>query len=589
MEKKDRWYAFLAVLLTSLSAVCDLLNPYFFADILTNMQKKAITVQNVQWYLFGIVMGLAMCSLVFSILYSYFSTKLSINMSTNLRMQLFARTQDLSARDIDSFGGSTLLTRITSDITNVQNFLLMLFSIAIRAVCFIFGGLILSIIQLVQFQGDNTIWSITSAYALIFIFLIAMLLIVKKSLPNLAKQRQAIDYNNKIVNENILGNRIIRAFNLENRQFKKYDRGNTNLRKISIKAEGIFSIAMPLAFFMVNFATVTVLIVSGIYAKDTPKDPESIEKSLSLIGIIMSFIQYFTLIIVGLSLIGMFGYTFSRAHVSNKRIFEVINKKPEITSGEEMKKVTNGNIVFKNVSFDYHTNNETKNVLRNINLNIKQGEWLGIIGQTGSGKTTLVNLISRLYDVTDGEVLVSDTNIKNLDLESLRDNISVSLQEKVLLHGTIKSNILTGKTNATEKEIKQAADWAEATEFISKKENGFDSIVEQRGSNLSGGQKQRVSIARALIRKPKILIFDDSTSALDSITEKKILNNLYKNFKNTTVVLVSQKVRSIQSCDQIIVLDGGRIIQHGKHNELIKDNNGIYKKIYDSQNTSVEG
>ena len=593
MTKKDKIFAILAITFTMLSAVCDLLNPYFFSKILSSIQTnsftpKPITASDIDWYYFGVLVGLSILSLCFCVLYTFFSVKLSMNMSTCLRMKLFAHTQELSSADIDKIGLSTLLTRITSDITNVQSYLLMSFTIAIKAICFIIGGLILSIIQLVQFNGDSIIWTITSAYGLIFIFFIIVGLIMKKGIPIFEKTRVAIDMNNKVMSENILGNHIIRAFNLENKQFKKYEVGNKNLRKISIKAEGIFSVMMPFSFFIVNLATILIILFAGIYAKDiSPTNLQEFLDAMNLIGVIFSFIQYFVLIMIGLSLIGMIGFTFSRAKVSNRRIFEIINTEPSIKSGK--KEITNGNIKFNNVSFAYETKiGETKNVLSNINLEIKQGQWLGIIGQTGSGKTTLVNLISRLYDVSEGEVLVSDINVKDIKLDSLRSNVSVSLQEKILLHGTIKSNILAGKLNATDKEIIEAAKLSESFEFIQKKENGLDSIVEQRGNNLSGGQKQRLSIARALIKKPKILIFDDSTSALDAITEKKIINNLYKEFKGTTVVIVSQKVRSIQSCDQIIVLDNGRIVQHGKHKDLMKNENGIYKKIYDSQSMSVE-
>ncbi len=589
MEGKDKIFAACAIIFTIFASICDLMNPFVFARILNAIPQENIPVSpnSIPWYLFGIMCGLSIFSLLFAILYTLFSVKLSINISTNLRLKLFSHIQYLSSKDIDNLTPSSLLTRVTSDVTNVQTFLLNTFSIAIKSICFVIGGFTLSIIQIATFDGNPIIWSMTSAYALIIIFLIIALLLVKKGMPIFHKTRQAMDVNNAIMSENIIGNKIIRAFNLEKKQAKKYQSGNDNLRKISIRAEGLFCVIMPLSFFVMNLATVFIITFAGVYVINSkPVSLAEIKKTMDLIGIVMSFIQYFMLIMVGMTLVGMYVFTLSRGKVSSNRIFEAIETEPLIKNNKSGKKMKKGNIDFKNVSFAYF---EGKDVLKNINLSIKEGEWLGIIGQTGSGKSTLVNLITRLYDVQKGEVIVSDVNVKDLDLESLRDNISVSIQEKILLQGTMKSNILAGKQNATMSEIKQAASWAEAAEFIESKPNKYDARVEQRGSNLSGGQKQRISIARALIKRPKILIFDDSTSALDAITERKIINNLNKNFKGTTVIFVSQKVRSIQSCDQIIVLDDGKIVQHGKHNELMKDANGIYKKIYDSQAMSVEG
>lgn len=314
-------------------------------------------------------------------------------------------------------------------------------------------------------------------------------------------------------------------------------------------------------------------------------------KAGKLIGVAVSFMQYLNMIMLGMLLFSNFGYIFSRARVCGIRVFDIIDKTPQITDPQKGIKIENGNINLNNVSFAYHVdeNGHGKNAISKINLNIPAGTSLGIIGQTGSGKTTLVNLIARVYDVTEGQIKLSGHDIREIDIASLRENVAVSLQDKVILHGTIRSNIVIGKHDATDAEVVEAAKNAEAWEFISSKDGQLMSRVEQRGNNLSGGQKQRLSIARSLIKKPKILIFDDSTSALDTITERKIMNNLSKNFMGTTKIIVSQKIKSIQQCDQIIVLDDGKIVQSGMHTDLMKNKKGIYRKIFDSQNTSIEG
>lgn len=596
LDRKDKLTLLVSMTCMLIASACDLLNPYFFALIINNIANPLNYVNNalnpdvIKWYLLGIMGGLAIFGISANSLAVIVSSKVAIRMSARMRLKTFANTQFLSAVDMDAIGGNSIITRITSDATQVEQFFIGFNTFAIKAVSLILGGFILSIYQLTTIQGaEASIWTILISYVSIFIFFGIAGFLIKKAMPYFTGTRNALDINNTIMNENIVGNKLIRIYNLEKNQGKRYKKGNSNLRTLSIKADRIMAFLMPAAFFFINISFVVVYLFAGLYAWNS--NPADTEKTMQLIGIILSFTQYLMLIMLGLILVSQFGYLFSRGKVCAGRMFEVMDKKTSIKFDENGSKIETGNIKLKNVAFAYHESEDgkNKNVIQNINLDIPNGSSLGVIGQTGSGKSTFVHLITRLYDVTQGSIEISNHNIKTISQDSMRENISISLQDKVLLYGTIKSNILIGNPEASDEEIIQAAKNAEAWEFINTKEDKLLSKVEQRGSNLSGGQKQRISIARALLKKSKILIFDDSTSALDTITEKKILNNLSKNYKDVTKIIVSQKIKSIQSCDQIIVLNDGKIAQQGTHSELIKDEKGIYRKIYDSQNTSLEG
>lgn len=597
LDKKDKLTLLVSMTCMLIASACDLLNPFFFAQIINNISNPlnydltgALNPNAIEWYLLGVMGGLAIFGILANSLAVIVSSKVAIRMSARMRLKTFSNTQFLSAVDMDAIGGNSIITRITSDATQVEQFFIGFNTFAIKAVSLIIGGFVLSIYQLTTItNAESSVWMILISYVSIFIFFGIAGFLIKKAMPYFSGTRTALDVNNTIMNENIVGNKLIRIYNLEKKQGKRYEKGNSNLRTLSIKADRIMAFLMPAAFFFINISFVVVYLFAGLYAWNS--NPSEIKNTMKLIGIILSFTQYLMLIMLGLILISQFGYLFSRGKVCAGRMFEVMDKKTSINFDENGNKIENGKIKLKNVAFAYHASEDgkNKNVIQNINLEIPNGSSLGVIGQTGSGKSTFVHLITRLYDVTHGSIEISDHNIKTISQDSMRENISISLQDKVLLYGTIKSNILIGNPNASDEEIVEAAKNAEAWEFINTKEEKLLSRVEQRGSNLSGGQKQRISIARALLKKSKILIFDDSTSALDTITEKKILNNLKKNYKDVTKIIVSQKIKSIQNCDQIIVLSDGKISQQGTHAELIKNEKGIYRKIYDSQNTSLEG
>lgn len=590
--KKDKLFALIAIILIVLATVCDLFIPYLFSEVMNiivaNNDKNMTWTHELTLY-FSIMFMLAFLSISLTITAVKFSTTTAINVSTKLRMNAYNKTQYLSSSNINEITTSSLITRITSDIVQIQLFLVMLFSTFVKATSFIIGAFSFSLYQIISFSLEENaspeIWYLAFTYLLPIVLLLLMGTIIGRATPLFKLSRNAVDNNNIIMEENIAGNRLIRAFNLQKQQSLRYEKGNKNLKQTSIKTDNIMVLIMPMIIFVMNMVSIFIVMFSGIYSINNNSLAE-IAQTIKLIGIIQSFLSYFMLMLLGLSLMGMVGYNFTRAKTCTTRIFEIINKENEIKSGDNDSLINTANIEFKNVSFKYHKDSKIE-ILKNLNFKIKNGETLGIIGQTGSGKSTLINLLLRLYDVNSGSILINDIDIKDYKLNNLRNGMTISLQDKVLIRGTVKSNIMIGNLNASEKELMTASKHAEAFEFINKLDDKFNAPVEQKGKNFSGGQQQRISIARALIKKAKILIFDDSTSALDNITENKLLKNLDEYYNDSTKIIVSQKTRTIKNCDSIIVLKNGSIVEKGKHKELLKLN-GIYKSIHDSQESSME-
>ena len=583
-DAKQKWKAIVALLLVGISATCDLSIPMVTGIVIKNAPHTASDVDNVPWYLFGVMGGLALISICVQMLSVKLVMTNMTDTSSKIRTRIFTQTRYLSAQDIDKIGHGSILTITTNDVTQVEQFLSSYNSQIIKSMFFGLGGLGLSLYSLAE-VGSSQVWYAAIAYIFIFIIGGVAGAIMKKAMPNFKKARVAVDNNNLAMQENIVGAKLIRTLNLEKLQARKYNKGNTTLKDHLTKSEKAIAFLVPIVTLFINMAMMVIYIVGGLYAWWSP---DTIAEKSNIIPAIFQFTQYLALVLLGLMLFSGFGYTISRARVSLGRIFDLLDTKNSITEAKDAKPIKDGSIELHNVTFKYKPE-EPAAALKNLNLKVKSGESLGIIGQTGSGKSSLVKILTRLYDVSSGEVKLSGTNIKDIKMDSLRNDIAVSLQEKVIMSGTYKSNIKIGKPRATDKEVLEAAKAAEAWEFISKKEKQLDGIVEERGSNLSGGQKQRLAIARALIKNPKILIFDDSTSALDTITEKKIMNNINTKMKGVTKIIISQKVKSIQKCDQIIVLDNGRIVQQGTHAQLLKDKKGVYARIHDSQKTSLEG
>ncbi|RXY97206.1 ABC transporter ATP-binding protein [Malacoplasma penetrans] len=585
MNKKDVYWSLLCAFMCIGQVACDIAQPFLMSNMFTDLTSKMLTnpessiLISTIWYYAGIMIALAIVSFVFGCGVTFISARVAVRVCGNIRFQLFHKIQHLTGKEIDKISTVSLITRITNDVTFYQNTLVLVLRMLSRSTLLFVGGVIASFIYSAQLtsnvaNGQKSLWWLAFIIlgCLAVLFLIMSVLIVF-SIPYFSKQQKETDKTNAVMRENILGIKVVKAFNLEKEQIKSFDIQNKELRKVSTRGQQIGFTLMPLISFFVQTSIIVLLMVAATQMVGSG--------NASANGTVLAFIQMVSLIAMGmiLSIIALVNIGQSKACCN--RILEVFNSQPSIPRNTSDNMVVNSNVEFKNVSFKYTQNKDALNVLDDISFTAKPGEMIGIIGPNGSGKTTLVNLITRNYDVKSGEIIISGHNIKDINYQSLRDSIGYVPQKSVLFSGTIKGNILFGKNDATEEELVEAAKNAEALDFIKNKENYFDSVVEQRGGNFSGGQKQRLSIARALVRKPKILILDDSTSALDMITEAKVQNNIRK-FKDSTIFLVGQRISAISKADKIIVLNQGKMVGFGKHSELMK-NCPLYKEISDSQ------
>ena len=554
------FYAILAPILMLLEVAMDLTLPTMLSNIvdigIANSDINYVLTAGAKMILF------AFLGLIGGVGCSIFSTIAAVNLGQNLRDGLFAKIQSLSFLELDHFKTSSLITRLTNDITQVQTMVMMGLRILVRAPLLCIGGLWMAYRLS---QSLSIVFVITIPIILIFVAIV-----MSKSFPLFKTMQEKIDKVNNVMRENLLGVRVIKAFTMEHKQRDRFNEANDDLMSQSIRAQKIMIILNPVVMLLVNFSVIGVLWYGGYLVQD----------GLLETGKIMAFINYLTQIMMSMMMVIMISMNFSRAKASADRINEVFATNSSIQENEKTAELTNYDIEFKNVSFKYHEHSEE--VLKDISFKIKQGNQVGIIGGTGSGKSSLVNLIPRLYDVSEGEVLIGGQNVKTLSLSELRDKIGVVLQESILFSGTIASNFKFGYHEATQDELDDAAKDAQAMEFIQAKEDGYGTVVEQRGKNLSGGQKQRVSIARTLIRDPKILILDDSSSALDMATESKLQRAIKERMKESTVIMIAQRISAVMDADQIIVLDQGEISGIGTHEELLKTNE-IYRSIAISQ------
>lgn len=554
------FYAILAPILMLLEVAMDLTLPNMLSNIvdigIANSDINYVLTAGAKMILF------AFLGLIGGVGCSIFSTIAAVNLGQKLRDGLFAKIQSLSFLELDHFKTSSLITRLTNDITQVQTMVMMGLRILVRAPLLCIGGLWMAYRLS---QSLSIVFVITIPIILIFVAIV-----MSKSFPLFKTMQEKIDKVNNVMRENLLGVRVIKAFTMEHKQRDRFNEANDDLMSQSIRAQKIMIILNPVVMLLVNFSVIGVLWYGGYLVQD----------GLLETGKIMAFINYLTQIMMSMMMVIMISMNFSRAKASADRINEVFATNSSIQENEKTAELTNYDIEFKNVSFKYHEHSEE--VLKDISFKIKQGNQVGIIGGTGSGKSSLVNLIPRLYDVSEGEVLIGGQNVKTLSLSELRDKIGVVLQESILFSGTIASNFKFGYHEATQDELDDAAKDAQAMEFIQAKEDGYETVVEQRGKNLSGGQKQRVSIARTLIRDPKILILDDSSSALDMATESKLQRAIKERMKESTVIMIAQRISAVMDADQIIVLDQGEISGIGTHEELLKTNE-IYRSIAISQ------
>ena len=525
-------------------------------------------------YIIGIgaaMIGTALLMMMGGVLGAYFAVKASVNFAGDLRRDVFAKVQKFSFANIEKFSTGSLVTRLTNDITNIQNVLSMGLRMLLRAPGMLIGGLIMAFLM-------------NAKLALVFcvvipVLIIALAFVMKTAFPRFDVMQTKIDGLNSRIQENITNQRVVKSFVRDDFEKETFDRANNELKDKTLRAMKVVILTMPIMTLAMNLTVMAVVWFGGqqILIGDMP------------VGNLTAFTTYVTQILMSLMMVSMIMIQGSRATASSHRILEVLDTDIDLNddnASEKDRLVTSGEIEFKNVCFRYYKKHK-KNVLQNINFTAKPGEVVGIIGSTGSGKSSLVQLIPRLYDCDEGEVLVDGVNVKEYSLNHLRDGVAMVLQKNTLFSGSIMENLRWGDEEATDEQVKEAAKAAQADGFVSEFADGYDRELGQGGVNVSGGQKQRLCIARALLKKPKILILDDSTSAVDTATEAQIRKSFSTTLKDTTKLIIAQRISSVEDADRILVMDEGQIVGQGTHKELLESCE-TYQEIYYSQRSKEE-
>lgn len=518
----------------------------------------------------GILAFLAVLSLVFGVLSGKYAAFASAGFGKNLRKDMYYKVQEYSFANIDKFSAASIVTRLTTDVTNVQNAYQMIIRVAVRSPIMLIFAVVMAL--------KTSLKLATVILCFIPILAIGLYLVIRFAHPIFEHVFKVYDKLNMVVQENLHGMRVVKSFVREDYENKKFKDTSEEIYKDFSRAEKILAFNAPL----MQFCTYScIILISWIGARMIITSGNNPEIGFST-GQLLSFMTYLMQILMSLMMLSMIFVMVTISKASCERIVEILDEKSDIVNPENpVKEVKDGSIIFDDVNFSYSKNME-KLCLKNINLRIKTGQTIGIIGGTGSSKSSLVQLIPRLYDVTSGKLLVGGVDVREYELETLRNEVAMVLQKNVLFSGTIKENLRWGNENATDEELIEACKLAQADSFIQTFPDKYDSYVEQGGSNLSGGQKQRICIARALLKKPKILVLDDSTSAVDTKTDSLIREAMLNKIPETTKIIIAQRISSVQDADMIIVMENGEINGIGTHDELVKKND-IYREVYESQ------
>ena len=556
---------YLAPGLVIVDVFCEIVQPQLMSKIVDN----GVTQKSMQYILQtgGIMLVLSIIAIAANVGNIYYSSRASVGFASELRKGLYSKIQKFSFSNLDRLSSASLVTRLTNDVNILQDVIMMSLRLLIRAPLMLLFAVIIAIrIN----AGLASIIAVAIPFLAVSIFII-----LRKGLPFFEKVQQKLDKVNLVIQENLLNVRVVKSFVREDFEKKKFSVTNDELRAISVKASGTVVLILPVMQLVMNLSIVAIVWFGG----------NKIISGTFQVGQLMSFITYITQILMSLMMLSMTIMSFSRAGASSERILEVLNTTVDIIDSPQAKEnnlqVKQGKVEFENVFFKYHADG-TEYVLKDINFTVNPGETVAIIGATGSAKSTLVQLIPRLYEVTKGRILIDGVEIRNYTIHNLRSRINLVLQQNELFSGTIRQNLKWGNIMASDEDLIAAAKDAQADDFIMSFPKQYETVLGQGGVNISGGQKQRLCIARAILGKPAILILDDSTSAVDVATEGRIRESFSRHLKGTTIFIIAQRISSVQSADQIILIDNGEIIGRGKHDELIKTS-AVYKEIYFSQ------
>lgn len=565
--EKYKVYAILTPILMMLEVMTDIFIPYLMAQIV----DKGIANHDINYVVkIGLLMVfIALLGMVFGVISAHFGAKAGHGFAAEVRLETFKRVQDFSFENLDDFSVASLITRLTNDINTLGQVTMMSLRMGVRAPFMMVAALVMAI---------NINASLATVFAVtIPLTVILMALVLKKARPLFTRIQRQVDRLNAVIKENLTAIGVVKSFNREDFEEKRFAKANDDLRDTALDAVSIIAFLMPMLNLLIYGTIIAVLWFGG----------NQVAASTLGSGELISFVTYILQVMMSLMMLSMFFMQLMRGVASKDRILEVWNTTSNLTEvAEPLLSLEDGSVEYKNVSFSYAGSDE--DVLKNINLKIESGETIGIIGSTGSSKSTLVQLIPRLYDVTEGELIVGGNNVKDYSLTALRDQVGFVLQKNTLFSGTIRENMQWGDENASDEDIITALKQASAWDFVQEEDGVLDAIVEESGDNFSGGQKQRLSIARALLKRPKVIILDDSTSAVDMATDAKIQRTFKEDLAGVTTIIIGQRISSIKHSDRILVLHEGQIESVGTHDELLVKSE-IYREINDSQEKGVGG